>query len=490
MLACSFDLRANAMGFLCALGSTFIFVAQNIFSKKLLPKENSSSIARGELKASAGPGAGSGGGGAAKLDKLNLLFYSSGMAFFLMIPIWLYSDASALFFSAPIPTQQAAAAAAGSTSSLLFYFFANGSVHFAQNLLAFSILARTSPVTYSIASLIKRIAVICIAIVWSRQHVSLIQAVGMTSTFGGLWMYNRAKSDVDKGEKKRVQVEKRHDLELPSTVGDARALDGTDTPPPQTPMMGQQYYGRREVNGTAYAQGVPGVSGADGLASPNAFTSSAAHHPAAAPPPPRTHHAALVHPSPTVYSPLDPFDKADPYSRSGAPPAHSTSPLGVASSSSASLTSSPYPSNAHSESFALEGQSASFATAGEPVSPRPNASSQARDGAVAIRAGYAGDAARNGRGSSSRSRSRAGAISPGAKSVGPAAADYRPQPGPGQHLPASARGGAASVPASSPAQLYSSANGNSYGPGRIMPPESLFAPIAAGGASATSGGYR
>lgn len=492
MLACSFDLRANAMGFLCALGSTFIFVAQNIFSKKLLPKENSS-IARGELKASTGSGAGSGGGGAAKLDKLNLLFYSSGMAFFLMIPIWLYSDASALFFSVPVATQQAAAASAGSTSSLLFYFFANGSVHFAQNLLAFSILARTSPVTYSIASLIKRIAVICIAIVWSRQHVSLIQAIGMTSTFGGLWMYNRAKSDVDKGEKKRVQVEKRHDLELPSTVGDARALDGTDTPPPQAQqsMMGQQYYNRREVNGSAYAQGASSVSGAaDGVASSNAFTSSAAHHPANAPPPPRTHHAAPVHPSPTTYSPLDPFDKADPYSRSGALPAHSTSPLGVTSTSSASLTASPYQSNAHSESFVPEGQSASFATAGEPLSPRPNASSQARDGAVAIRAGYAGDAARNGRGSSSRSRSRAGASSPGTKSVGPAAGDYRPQPGPGQHPPASARGGAASVPTSSPAQLYSSANGLSYGPGRIMPPESLFAPIAAGGASATSGGYR
>jgi hypothetical protein len=35
MLACSFDLRANAVGFLCALGSTIIFVSQNIFSKKV-----------------------------------------------------------------------------------------------------------------------------------------------------------------------------------------------------------------------------------------------------------------------------------------------------------------------------------------------------------------------------------------------------------------------------------------------------------------------
>ena len=37
MLACSFDLRANAFGFLCALGSTLVFVSQNIFSKKVRP---------------------------------------------------------------------------------------------------------------------------------------------------------------------------------------------------------------------------------------------------------------------------------------------------------------------------------------------------------------------------------------------------------------------------------------------------------------------
>lgn len=240
MLACSFDLRANAVGFLCALGSTFIFVAQNIFSKKLLPKENHGAVSAEEK---AGPSGGGGGGGtgapgSAKLDKLNLLLYSSGMAFVLMVPIWLYSDASALFFSsssASSSTSSSAVADESRTSTLVFYFFANGTVHFAQNLLAFSLLARTSPVTYSIASLVKRIAVICIAIVWSGQHVSFIQAVGMTSTFGGLWMYNRAKSDVDKGEKRRTQVEKRHDMSLPTTVADARDLDGRATPTPPPP---------------------------------------------------------------------------------------------------------------------------------------------------------------------------------------------------------------------------------------------------------------
>ena len=105
MLACSFDFRGNGVGFLCALGSTIVFVSQNIYSKKvrgpnheyvhhlmmnlaqLLPPESGSSSA-----SSSGQGAG-------KLDKVNLLLYASTMAFLLMIPIWFYSDGPALFFS-------------------------------------------------------------------------------------------------------------------------------------------------------------------------------------------------------------------------------------------------------------------------------------------------------------------------------------------------------------------------------------------------------
>ncbi|GAA5904357.1 uncharacterized protein JCM6883_006461 [Sporobolomyces salmoneus] len=219
MLACSFDLRANAIGFLCALGSTFIFVAQNIFSKKLLPKESTTGGGGGDEKSTSGGG----GGSHAKLDKMNLLFYSSGMAFFLMIPIWLYSDASSLFFSPP-STSTLTSAPENTTASLLFYFFLNGTVHFGQNLLAFSLLARTSPVTYSIASLVKRIAVICIAIVWFGQPVKPIQGFGMSLTFGGLYLYNQSKGSVEKGEKKRRMVEKKRGGELPMNREDARLM--------------------------------------------------------------------------------------------------------------------------------------------------------------------------------------------------------------------------------------------------------------------------
>ncbi|GAA5917409.1 hypothetical protein JCM6882_000851 [Rhodosporidiobolus microsporus] len=292
MLACSFNIRANAVGFLCALGSTFIFVAQNIFSKKLLPKENKDVGAEERTGGGGGAtaaGAGSG-GGAAKLDKLNLLFYSSGMAFFLMIPIWLYSDASTLFFSPPLLTPSSIAAnPENSTSTLLFYFFLNGTVHFAQNLLAFSLLARTSPVTYSIASLVKRIAVICIAIVWSHQQVSRIQAVGMSMTFGGLWMYNRAKGDVDRGEKRRAQAEKRAEMSLPTTLGDARALDGTETPPPP-----HQHLPPTSINIGGGSGGAGGDRG--GPLSPTSGGFASNGHSGPPPPPPPHHSAYSVHP--------------------------------------------------------------------------------------------------------------------------------------------------------------------------------------------------
>ena len=207
MLACSFDLRANAAGLVCALGSTVIFVSQNIFSKKLLPKDGGASDAHGPSSER-------------KLDKLHLLLYSSGIAFLGMIPIWFYYDAYTVLFNATRTT---------TLPALFFYFTIKGSVHFLQNLLAFSILSLTSPVTYSIASLIKRIAVICMAIVWFGQTVHGVQAVGISLTFLGLWMYNQAKGDVEKGENTRSKVERRGSFLLPTSREDLSDSDSGGT---------------------------------------------------------------------------------------------------------------------------------------------------------------------------------------------------------------------------------------------------------------------
>ncbi|KAG6856216.1 hypothetical protein H0H87_006367 [Tephrocybe sp. NHM501043] len=216
MLACSFDMSAsNAVGLLCAFGSALVFVSSNIFFKKIMPS-NGGNITQSSHK----------------LDKLNLLLYSASMAFVLMIPLWLYYDLPLLYAASANPTHITHPKGGHETPhSLMYYMIMNGTVNFAQNIIAFIILSSTSPVTYSIASLIKRVAVICIAIVWFNQRVHPIQGFGILLTFTGLYMYNNAKSDVEKGEKKMRRVEAARDLMLPTTKSESQLMSGSDYPP-------------------------------------------------------------------------------------------------------------------------------------------------------------------------------------------------------------------------------------------------------------------
>jgi solute carrier family 35 protein E1 len=203
MLACSFDVSAsNTIGLLCAFGSAIVFVSSNIFFKKIMPTGSSASHH--------------------KLDKLNLLFYSSSMAFLLMVPIWAFTDLPLLMAAEPAHVTHPRGHV---THSVTYNTFLNGIVHFAQNIIAFVILASVSPVTYSIASLFKRVAVICIALVWFNQHVHPLQGVGIALTFLGLWMYNNAKGDIARGETRRRGVEAAREGVLPITRSEGRALD-------------------------------------------------------------------------------------------------------------------------------------------------------------------------------------------------------------------------------------------------------------------------
>ena len=182
MLACSFELSANVFGLIYALGSTVVFVSSNIFIKRFHFQESSASeistnksmnghvSVKGMFK---GPQE------KEKLDKLNILFYSSGMAFLLMIPIWLYNEGGGivwqyLFHGMSSNLENNAA----STLSLTLLSVFNGTVHFGQNIIAFSLLSVASPVSYSIAGLVKRIFVIVFSIIWFGQRTTLVQALG------------------------------------------------------------------------------------------------------------------------------------------------------------------------------------------------------------------------------------------------------------------------------------------------------------------------
>jgi solute carrier family 35 protein E1 len=177
MLACSVEFRGNFFGVLNAFAGALIFVSQNIFSKKLFNESSLSSDPSIPLHRR-------------KLDKLNLLCYSSGQAFLLTLPIWFWAEGAALLAEYSSTGTLALSQKEGkhgqaplSGTELVAEFVFNGTVHFGQNIIAFVLLSLVSPVTYSVASLVKRIFVILMAIAWFGSPTTAVQAAGIALTY-------------------------------------------------------------------------------------------------------------------------------------------------------------------------------------------------------------------------------------------------------------------------------------------------------------------
>ncbi|KAI9223270.1 triose-phosphate transporter family-domain-containing protein, partial [Blastocladiella britannica] len=166
------NIAFNVAGFMWAAMSTVVFVLQSIFSKRILL--SSSSAALPVHAGHATP---------VRLDKINIMAYSSVMALCVTLPMWLSHD---------LPRLLAADGPGLAVDRRLLGLLAlNGLAHFTQALLSISVLARVSTVTFSITSLLKRIVIIVAAILWFGESVSGTQAVGVALTFVGLWMYQR-----------------------------------------------------------------------------------------------------------------------------------------------------------------------------------------------------------------------------------------------------------------------------------------------------------
>ncbi|KAI9782214.1 MAG: suppressor of loss of ypt1 [Geoglossum umbratile] len=205
MLACSAEFKGNIIGIFCALGGAIIFVTQNIFSKKLF-NEASRAEADGQYQQSR------------KLDKLNLLCYSSGLAFVLTAPLWIWSEGLTLlgdfFHDGALDLPKGGGDTLGPERLALEFVF-NGTFHFGQNIIAFILLSIVSPVTYSVASLIKRVFVIVVAIVWFGNRTSNVQAIGIALTFLGLYLYDRTSDSTKEDRRVKLQQFKNQNTLLP-----------------------------------------------------------------------------------------------------------------------------------------------------------------------------------------------------------------------------------------------------------------------------------
>lgn len=221
MLACSAEFRGNIVGIFCAFLAAIIFVTQNIFSKRLF-NEAAKAEADGQHIQSR------------KLDKLNLLCYSSGLAFVLTAPIWFWSEGLTLlsdfFHDGSLDLTDKPESFDHGRLALEFVF--NGTFHFGQNIIAFVLLSMVSPVTYSVASLIKRVFVVVISIIWFQYSTTPIQAVGIGLTFFGLYLYDRT-SDSNKADRKARMLDIKEETLLPlNTHNGGPSIPVFDSPIP------------------------------------------------------------------------------------------------------------------------------------------------------------------------------------------------------------------------------------------------------------------
>lgn len=191
VLACSADFNANLIGLLSAFASAILFVVQNIVSKQIF--NDAAAAERDGLPPNR----------FTKPDKLNLLCYSSGLAFLFTLPLWFWSEGFTLIFDFlhDASIELSNHPEAFDHGRLILEFLFNGTFHFGQNIVAFILLSMVSPVTYSVASLIKRVFVIVFAVVWFGKPLTKIQAFGLFLTFIGLYLYDRT-SDAAKADKR------------------------------------------------------------------------------------------------------------------------------------------------------------------------------------------------------------------------------------------------------------------------------------------------
>lgn len=208
ILTCSTQFSSQMKGILYALIGALIFVSQNIYSKKLLTYRPENSVL--------------GDDNTPRIDKLNILCYCSSLAFILTSPLWLFSEGFTIISDylngtgafAAEPSVLEATEPSASFAYIVYAFLLNGVSHFLQNMLAFQVLGVVSPVTYSVASLIKRIAVVTVSILWFGQKVSAMQQFGIVLTFGGLYIYDKFGGD-KVGQKKYANISLKKTQSLP-----------------------------------------------------------------------------------------------------------------------------------------------------------------------------------------------------------------------------------------------------------------------------------
>lgn len=188
----------STYGVICAILSMLIFVGQNIYGKKVFTFQSSAATRFQKLHglhredsplpiyASKSDNSTQKLTKEVKYDKLTLMIYISTVGFLLSFCWFMTIEFPILlnYVIYDIPSDK------------IKYipwklFLLNGTFHFLQAMIAFHLLGEISTLTYSIANLMKRIAIISVSWVFIGRPVTFLQIFGLLINVCGLFLYER-----------------------------------------------------------------------------------------------------------------------------------------------------------------------------------------------------------------------------------------------------------------------------------------------------------
>lgn len=184
----------SSYGIICAISSMLIFVAQNIYGKNVFTFQEEVIMQKPESTRAESPlpsyvRKDSTSCSPKKYDKLTLLVY---------IPLLGFSLSFGWFMTLEFPEILDECRLNGFSVIPWKLFLLNGTFHFLQAMITFHLLGEVSTLSYSIANLMKRIAIITVSWAFSGMQITTWQILGLLLNMFGLFLYERSKSRREK----------------------------------------------------------------------------------------------------------------------------------------------------------------------------------------------------------------------------------------------------------------------------------------------------
>ncbi|CAH1775717.1 unnamed protein product [Owenia fusiformis] len=165
------ELSFNVTGLVSALVATLGFAVLNIFSKKCLRETG--------------------------IHHLRLLVILARLATLMALPVWLLYDVTRIWDDSPMLHSTHA-------PRILALLIIDGACNFGQNVVAFTVIAMVTPLSYAVANATKRIAIISVSLMMLRNPVTIYNVLGMLTAITGVLLYNKTKYDQNQTLKKQA----------------------------------------------------------------------------------------------------------------------------------------------------------------------------------------------------------------------------------------------------------------------------------------------